>query len=64
MISVSGKKWTEKQVNTKLIEKIQQEYSFSKIVSKLIVSRNFDLNEIHLIGNDLELSNVFKKNLA
>ena len=62
MISVSGRKWQEKKVNNKRVEKIQQDYNFSKIVSKLVVSRNFNENEIHLINNDLLLSNVFKKN--
>ena len=62
MISVSGKKWVENKVNNKLVEKIQQDHNFSKILSKLIISRNFDENEIHLINNDLSLSNVFYKN--
>ncbi len=62
MISVSGKKWKEKKINENLLEKIKQDYNFSKILSKLIVSRNFDKNEIHLIENNLELSNIFKKN--
>ena len=60
MISVSGRKWREKQVNTKIVEKIQQKHNFSKILSQLIVSRNFDENEIHLIKNNLELKNIFQ----
>ena len=62
MISVSGRRWQERKVNNKLVEKIQQDYNFSKIISKLVVSRNFNENEIHLINNDLLLSNVFKNN--
>ncbi len=62
MISVSGRKWREKKIDTNIVEKVQQDYSFSKIVSQLIVSRNFDENEIHQIENNLILSNVFKKN--
>ena len=62
MISVSGKKWQEKKVNKKLVEKIQQDHNFSKILSQLIVSRNFDEKEIHLIENDLELTNMFQHN--
>ncbi len=62
MISVSGRKWREKKVNPKFVEKIQQDHNFSKILSKLIVSRNFDQNEIHLIENNLNLSNRFQKN--
>ena len=61
MISVSGRKWQERKTNTKLVEKIQQDFNFSKIISKLIVARNFDENEIYLIDNFLELLNVFHK---
>ena len=62
MISVSTREWTEKKINKKLVEKIQQEYRFSKIVSQLIVSRKFDENEIHLIENNLKLKNIFQNN--
>ena len=62
MISVSGRKWQEKKVNAKLVEKIQQQNNFSKTLSKLIVSRNFDENEIHLIENDLSFTNIFFQN--
>ena len=62
MISVSGRKWQEKKVNSKLVEKIQQDTNFSRILSKLIVSRNFDETEIYLIENNLNLSNVFQTN--
>ena len=62
MISISGKKWEENKVNKNLVEKIHQEYNFSKILSQLIISRNFDLNEIHQINNPLKLNNVFYKN--
>ena len=62
MISVSGRKWIEKKVNKKLVEKLQQQNNFSSIVSQLIVTRNFDEREIHLIENDLRLSNIFQNN--
>ena len=62
IISVSGKKWQEKKVNSQLLDKIQQDYNFSKILSKLIISRKFDEYEIHLIEKDLKLSNVFYNN--
>ena len=62
MISVSGFEWKEKKVNKNLVEKLEQEYNFSKILSKLIISRNFDQQEIHLIENDLELTNPFINN--
>ena len=62
IISVSGKKWQEKKVNSQLLEKIQQDFNFSKILSKLLISRKFDEYEIHLIEKDLKLSNVFYNN--
>ena len=62
MISVSGREWQESKFNKNLAEKTQQDYNFSKILSQLIVSRNFTKNEIHLIDNNLNLSNVFQKN--
>ena len=62
MISVSGKKWKEKKVNQNLLEKIKQDYNFSNILSQLILSRNFNKEEIYLINNHLNLSNVFQNN--
>ena len=62
MISVSGREWKEEKVSNRLVEKIQQDYNFSKIISKLIVSRNFDKEEIYSINNDLKLPNFFQNN--
>jgi len=62
MISVSGKKWEEKATNKNLIEKLKQDYNFSNILSKLIVSRKFDQTELNSINNHLNLNNVFLKN--
>ena len=50
MISVSGKKWIEKQINKNSIEKVKQDLNYSEIISKLIISRNFDHNEINSIN--------------
>ena len=61
MISVTGKKWIEKKVNKNFIEKIKQDFNFSEIISKLIISRNFDYNEIYSIENDSIIVNEFKK---
>ncbi len=63
MISITGKKWEEKKINHNSLEKIKQDYSFSDIVSKLIISRNFDKSEIYSINNNLELTNVFFNNI-
>ena len=62
MISVSGREWKENKVNKKIIEKIRQDYNFSEILSKLIVTRIFDEKEIYLIKNKLDLINVFRNN--
>ena len=62
MISVSGKRWEEKITNKNSIEKLKQDYNFSSILSKLIVSRKFDQTELNGIDNHLDLSNVFLKN--
>ena len=62
MISVSGKKWEPRKNNKNLIEKLKQDHDFSEILSKLIISRKFDNDEINTIDNDLKLNNVFLKN--
>ena len=62
MISVSGKKWTEIRVNKNSLEKIKQDFKFSDIVSKLLISRNFDQNEMYEIYNKSQILNPFKKN--
>ncbi len=62
MISVSGKSWKQKKINKNLAEKIKQDYNFSDILSKLVVSRTFDPTELSSINNDLVLNNVFLKN--
>ena len=62
MISVSGKKWVEKKISKNSIEKIKQDFNFSEIISKLIISRNFDYNEIHSIENPSIIQNEFKNN--
>ncbi len=62
MISVSSRKWNEKKVNKRLVEKLQQQYNLSNIVAQLIVTRNFDENEIYLIKDNLRLTNIFQNN--
>ena len=62
MISVSGKNWIERKVNKNSVKKIKQDYKFNEILSKLIVSRNFDEDEINNINNDLKIINIFKNN--
>jgi len=62
MISISGKKWEEKKTNKNTIEKLKQDYNFSDILSKLIISRKFDQTELSTIDNHLDLNNVFFNN--
>ena len=63
MISVSGKKWEQKKTNKNLIEKLRQNYNFSDILSRLVLSRKFDQTELITIDNDIDLNNVFCKNI-
>ena len=63
MISVTGKKWEEKITNKNLIEKLKQDYGFNDVLSKLVISRKFDLSEINSLDNHLDLNNVFFKNI-
>ncbi len=60
MISVSGNKWIEQKVNINLLEKIKQDHNFNDILSRLIISRNYDFEEINIIKNDSKFINVFK----
>ncbi len=60
MISISGKNWIEKKVNKNLVDKIQQDFNQNEIISKLIVSRNFDIEEITNIYKELSVTNIFK----
>jgi single-stranded-DNA-specific exonuclease len=62
MISVSGKKWKQKKINQNILDKLRQDFDFSDILSRLIISRKFDDNEISTIDTDLNLNNVFLNN--
>ena len=64
MISVSNKEWSERKFNTNLVDKLSQDNNFSQILSKLIISRNFNDEEIHSIKHfkNNNFSNVFKFN--
>ncbi|MDC0352204.1 single-stranded-DNA-specific exonuclease RecJ [Candidatus Pelagibacter sp.] len=60
MISVSGKIWTEQKVNKNLVEKFKQDYGLGDIITRLIISRNYDASEIYGINNKQKLINIFK----
>ncbi|MDB9956565.1 single-stranded-DNA-specific exonuclease RecJ [Candidatus Pelagibacter sp.] len=62
MISVSGKKWEQKKINQNIVDKLKQDFNFSDILSRLIILRKFDVDEITTIKADLDLKNVFLNN--
>jgi len=62
MISVSDKNWEHKKINQNLVDKLKQDFDFSDTLSRLIVSRKFDDDEIATIHTDLDLKNVFINN--
>ena len=62
MKSISGKFYQEIKINKNRSDRLKQDYNFSEIISKIIISRNFDKDEIYSINNNLELINVFKNN--
>ena len=62
MISISNKDWSERKINTNHIDKLSQDNNFSQILSKLIVSRKFNNEEIYSINNNIEIINNFKNN--
>ena len=52
----------EKITNKNSIKKLKQDYNFSEILSKLVLSRKFDPTELNSMDNDLKLNIVFLKN--
>jgi len=62
MISVSGKKWEQKKISQNLVDKLKQDFNFSDILSRLIISRKFDSEEIATVYTNLDLKNVFINN--
>ena len=51
MISVSGKNWEEVYTNKRLVEKIKIDHGLNDIQSKIVLSRNYTIEEIYLIKN-------------
>ena len=39
---------TQQKVNKRLVEKVKQDYGFSDILSKLIISRKYDLSKKYM----------------
>ena len=65
MISVSNKKWSERILDSKKVDKCSQDNVFSQILSRLVVSRKFNEEEIYSINNHDKVifSNVFNFNI-
>ena len=63
MISVSKRNWQEIRINENIAKKTQQVNNFSNIISRLLVARKFEDEEIYSIKNYIELSNKFHNNL-
>ena len=61
MLSVSGNIWEETKISKRVIEKVKNDLDFSEILSKLIISRNFNYQEIDTILNETQVSNPFSK---
>ena len=62
MISVSGNKWSERKLNNRIIEKISIDNNLSYDLSKLILDRNYSLDEIKELENKFQLDNPFFNN--
>jgi single-stranded-DNA-specific exonuclease len=48
------------KINKNLVEKFKQDYGLGDIISRLIISRNYDTSEIYGINNKQKLTNIFK----
>ena len=59
MISVLGNKWSERKSNNRIIEKISVDNNLSYDLSKLILNRNYSLNEINELESVFQLNNPF-----
>ena len=59
MISISGNEWTEIKYNNLKVQKVSQDYSLSKVISKIILNNNFTKEEIYSIDNLINFKNPF-----
>ena len=59
MISVSGNIWEEIKINKRLLQKLNQDFDFNDLTSRLIISRNFNNEEIYSLNNSINFSNPF-----
>ena len=62
MISISGKKWTEKRINDRIIEKTSIDNNFTYDLSKLVLNRNYTNTELNHLKHEHNFFNPFLKN--
>ena len=62
MISISGKKWTERNINSRIIEKTSNDNNFTYDLSKLVLSRNYTNTELNYLKHEYDFVNPFLKN--
>ena len=62
MISISGKKWTERNINGRFIEKTSIDNNFTYDLSKLVLSRNYTNTELNYLKHECDFVNPFLKN--
>ena len=63
MISVSGKKWKQREADKNLVEKLKQDLNLSEVVSRILITRKFDQSELNTLNANLSLNNIFFKNI-
>ena len=59
MISVNGNSWEETDVNKRLVQKIKQEFKFSENISKLLINRNYNQEEIYSLNEIVSGDSIF-----
>ncbi len=59
MISVNGNSWEETYVNKRLVQKLKQDFKFSENISKLLINRDYNQEEIYSLNNTVNFKNPF-----
>ena len=58
MISVSGKKWKQREANENLVEKLKQDLNLSEVMSRILITRKFDQTELNTLDYNLSLKTI------
>ena len=59
MISVNGNSWEETDVNKRLVQKIKQDFKLSENISKILINRDYNQEEIYSLNNTINFKNPF-----